>query len=110
VRTLRVSRDSVGKEPQCWSGLEGTCASDQAGSSAYLVNTVSGPERLDWSRHCVPLTRGLKIPSGILWWSLQVSGDSAGKEPWCWSGPQGTCVTYNIFKQYKKIVLKQVNI
>ena len=32
----------------------------------------------------VPLTRGFKIPWRILWGSLRVSGDSAGKEPRCW--------------------------
>jgi hypothetical protein len=88
VRTLGVSRNSARKEPWCWSEPEGTCAPDQAGLSASLVNAVSGPVRLDWSRRCVPLTRGLKIPWGILCGSLRVSGDSKGKEPWCWSGPE----------------------
>ena len=64
----------------CWIGPEGTCAPDQAGLSASLVNAVSGPAQLDWSRCFVPLTRGLKIPWGILCGSLQVSGDSEGKE------------------------------
>ena len=91
MRTLWVSRDSAGKAPWCWSGPEGTCAPDQAGLSASLVNAVSGPVRLDWSRRCVPLTRGLRIPWGILCGSLQVSGDSPGQEPRCCSGPEGTC-------------------
>jgi hypothetical protein len=90
VRTLGVSSNSAHKELRCWSELEGTCAPDQAGLSASLINAVSGPLRLDWSRFCVPLTRGLRIPWGILCGSLQVSGDSAGKAPWCWSGPEGT--------------------
>jgi hypothetical protein len=86
-----VSRDSVGKEPRCWRGPEGTCDPDQATFSASLIIAVSGPARLDWSRCCVPLTRGLNIPWGILWGSLWVSGGSAGKEPWCWRGLEGTC-------------------
>ena len=63
---LGVSRNSVCKEPLCWRGLEGTCDPDQAGFSASLINAVSGPVRLDWSRSCVPLTRGLKIPWRVL--------------------------------------------
>jgi hypothetical protein len=92
VRTLGVSGNSMHKEPQCWSGPEGTCAPDQARLSVSLVNAVSGFARLDWSRHCVPLTRGLSIPWGILCGSLRVSGDSVGKAPQCWSGPEGTCL------------------
>jgi hypothetical protein len=30
-----VSEDSTGKQPRCWSGLEGTCAPDQAGLSLF---------------------------------------------------------------------------
>jgi hypothetical protein len=48
-------------------GLEGTCVPDQAGFSPSLINAVSGPTQLDWSRCCVPLTRGLKIPWRVLW-------------------------------------------
>jgi hypothetical protein len=69
----------VGKAPRCCSGPEGTCAPAQAGLSASLVNAVSGLAKLDWSRCCVALTRGLRIPWGILCGSLQVSGDPAGK-------------------------------
>ena len=87
VRTLGIPRNSAHKELRCWYGLEGNCDPDQAGISASLIKAVSGPPWLDWSRWCVPLTRGLKIPWGILWGSLQVSGDSVGKEPRCWSGP-----------------------
>jgi hypothetical protein len=83
VRTLGVSRNSTHKEPRCWSGPEGTCAPDQAGLSASLVNAISGPTQLDWSRLCVPLTRGLKNPWLILCGSFRVSRDSAGKE---WTG------------------------
>ena len=89
--SLWVSGNSAGKAPWCWSGLEGTCAPAQAGLSASLVSAVSCPTRLDWSRCCVPLTRGLRIPWGILCGSLWVSGYSPGQEPWCWSGPEGTC-------------------
>ena len=85
MRTLGVSRNSACKEPRCWSGQEGTCAPVEAGLSPFLINAVSSPERLDWSRRCVPLTRGLRIPHGILCGSLRVSRDSAGKEPQCWS-------------------------
>ena len=91
MRTLGVSRNSTGKEPWCWSGPEGTCAPDQARLSASLVNAVSGPVRLDWSRSCVPLTRGLRIPWGILCGPLRVSGDSAGKIAWGSSGAEGAC-------------------
>jgi hypothetical protein len=85
-----VSRNSVRKEPQCWSVLEGTCAPDQAGLSVSLVNAVSDTTQLDWSRCCVPLTRGLRILRGILCGSLHVSGDSMGKTPLCLGGPEGT--------------------
>jgi hypothetical protein len=67
VYTLRVSADSTHKVPLYWRGPEGTCASDQAGFSASLTNAVSGPVQLDWSRRCVPLTRGLEIPWRVLW-------------------------------------------
>ena len=49
------------------AGPEGTCAPDQAGFFASLINAVSGPMQLGWSRLCVPLTRGLKIPWQVLW-------------------------------------------
>ena len=99
MRTLGVSRNSAHKEPHCWSEPEGTCAPDQAGLSPSLINAVSGPERLDWSRHCVPLTRGLRIPWGILCGSLRVSGDSAGKAPRCWSGPEGLILVFKLRKE-----------
>jgi hypothetical protein len=91
VRTLGVSRNFAHKEVRCWSKPEGICVLDQAGLSASLINAVSGPTRLDWSRCCVPLTRGHRIPWGILCGSLRVSGDSVGKPPRCWSRPEGTC-------------------
>jgi hypothetical protein len=69
VYTLWVFADSMPKVPLCWHGQEGTCAPDQAGFSASLINAVSGPWQLDWSSSCVPLTRGLKI----LWWVLWVA-------------------------------------
>jgi hypothetical protein len=67
VCTLQVSTDSALKLPRCWRGTEGTCAPDQAGFSASLINAVSVPAGLDWSSSCVPLTRGLKIPWRVLW-------------------------------------------
>jgi hypothetical protein len=89
--SLQVSGDSSGKAPWCQGGPEGTCAPDQAMLSASLVNAVSGPVLLDWSRRCVPLTRCLRILWGILCGFLRVSGDSAGKAPQCWSRLEGTC-------------------
>jgi hypothetical protein len=53
------------------------------GSTASLVTAVSGSARLDWGRSCVPLTRGLRIPWGILCGPLRMSGDSAVKAPRC---------------------------
>jgi hypothetical protein len=82
------------RKPQRWIGWEGTCDPAQPGLSVSLINVVSGPTRSDWSRHCVPLTRGLRIPWGILCGSLRVSGDSPGQEPWCCSGLEGQ---YSIF-------------
>ena len=89
MRTLGVPGNSPHKAPRCWSGLEGTCAPVHTGLSASLVNAVSGPMQLDWSRWCVPLTRGLRIPLEFLCGSLRVSGDSAGKATLCWCGPEG---------------------
>jgi hypothetical protein len=89
VRTLGVSGNSTGKTPRCCQGPEGTCAPDQAELSDSLVNAVSDLVQLDWSRRCVPLTRGLRILWGILCGSLWLSGDSVGKAPRWWSGREG---------------------
>jgi hypothetical protein len=70
-------QNSMLKEPHCWSEQEETYVPDQAGLSASLINAVSRPSRLDWSRRCVPLTRGLRVPWGILCGSL-----------WCPETPQ----------------------
>ena len=78
-RACRCRESLRARNPWCWCRLEGTCDPDQAGLSASLVNAVSGPAQLDWSRRCIPLTRGLKIPWRIPWGSLRVSGDSKGK-------------------------------
>ena len=80
VRTLGCL-ETPHKEPRCWSGPDRTCATEQARLSASLVNAVSGPSRLDWSRRCVPLTRGLRVPWGILCGSLWVSGDLLARHP-----------------------------
>jgi hypothetical protein len=64
---LGVSTDSAPKMPWCWHGPEGTCDPGQVGFSAFLINAVSGPVQLDWSRSCVPLTRGLNILWRVLW-------------------------------------------
>jgi hypothetical protein len=108
VRTLGVSGNSVCKEPQCWSGPEGTCAPDQAKLSASLVNAVSGPARLDWSRCCVPLTRGLRIPWEILCGTLRLSGDSAGKAPRCWRGPEGQISLQSNSQQWSVAAVNKV--
>ena len=42
-------------------------------------------------RSCVPLTRGLRIPCGILCGPLRVLGYSAGKVPRGSSGAEGAC-------------------
>jgi hypothetical protein len=52
---------------RCWHRPEGTCDPGQARFSASLINAVLGPLGLDWNRSCVPLTRVLKIPWGVLW-------------------------------------------
>ena len=72
-----------------WTG--GTCASDQARLSASLVNAVSVPVGLDWSRSCVPHTRGLRILWVILCGSLRVSGDSEDKGRQVLEWTEGTC-------------------
>jgi hypothetical protein len=92
--SLWVSGDSPGQGPWYCSGLEGTCAPGQAGLSDSLINAVSGPTRLDWSRCCVPLTRGLRIPWWILCGSLRVSADSPGQGPWCCTGQEGPLILY----------------
>ena len=99
MSTLGVSGNSARKIPLCWGGPEGTCVPDQVGLSASLVNAVSGPARLDWSGCCVPLTRCLRIPWVILCGSLRVSGDSAGKAPRCWSGPEGLILVFKLRKE-----------
>ena len=110
--TLGVSADSVPKVHRCSSGPEGTSDPGQPGLSASLINAVSGPARLDWSRRCVLLSRCLMIPWGILCGSLWVSGDSSGKAPRCWSDPEGTCheihfdVKKNMFR-IKKLTFKR---
>jgi hypothetical protein len=48
-------------------GPEGACAPTPTRFSASLINAVSSPSRLDWSRCCVPLTRSLKITWRVLW-------------------------------------------
>ena len=88
--SLRVSRDSPGQGPRCCSGPEGTCAPDQARLSASLINAVSGPTRLDWSRCFVPLTRGLRIPVWVLAGVRRLSGSGTR----CCNGPEGCVYLY----------------
>jgi hypothetical protein len=70
-----------------WAGMErkGILSWVRPGQSVSLCTAVSGSARLDWGRCCVPLTRGLRIPWGILWGPLRVSGNSAGQEALGWS-------------------------
>ena len=107
--SLRVSGDSEGKAPQCWSGSEGTCAPHQARLSASLVKTVSGPAQFDCSRCCIPLTRGLRIPWVILCGSLRVSRDSKGQAPQYWSGPEGTCVSKILTFAFHHLVISGIS-
>jgi hypothetical protein len=72
---LRVSGDSAGKVARGSSGAEGACAPGQA-------RVVCFPMYRSLRFRCVPLTRGLRIPWGILCGPLRVSGDSAGKIAW----------------------------
>ena len=112
MRTLGVSRNSAHKELHCWSEPEGTCAPDQAGLSASLINAVSGPVQLDWSRRCFPFTRGLRIPWRILCGSLRVSADFPGQGPRCCSGPEGLKYTFKkeqFTKPDQKAVFSQMN-
>jgi hypothetical protein len=90
VRTLGVSRNSAHKEPWCWREPEETCAPDQARLSASLINAVSGPTRLDWSRCFVPLTRGLRIPVWVLAGVRRLSGSGTR----CCNGPEGCVYLY----------------
>ena len=108
MRTLWVSGNSACKEPWCWSGPEGTCAPDQAGLFVSLVNAVSGPARLEWSRRCVPFTRKLSIPWGILWGSLHGSGDSVGNEPGCWSRLERICAPDQAGLSASQLIQSQV--
>jgi hypothetical protein len=86
VRRLRW-QGTLGLE---WSG-RGLCPRSGPGSLLPYFPAVSGSARLDWGRRCVPLTRGLRIPWGILWGPVWVSGESAGKVPWGLSGAEGAC-------------------
>ena len=61
------------------------------GYSASLCTAVSGSALLDWGRRCVPLTRGLRIPWGVLCGPLRVSVDSTGKVALGLSGAEGAC-------------------
>jgi hypothetical protein len=79
------------------------------GYPASLFPKVSGSARLDWGRCCVPLTRGLRIPWGILCGPVWVSGESAGKVPWGLSGAEGV-VQYLFFNHLNlsSTCLKQI--
>ena len=64
--TLRVSQTLRPRYPGAGVGREGLVTLIRTGFSASLINAVSGPPKLDWSRSCVPLSRGLKIPWMVL--------------------------------------------
>ena len=102
---LRVSGDSAGKVPRCSSGAEGTCAPGQAWVVCFPIYRVSGSARLDWGRRCVPLTRGLRIPWGILCGSLRVLGESAGKVHSGSSEAEGACAATFNFHDYSYLLL-----
>jgi hypothetical protein len=87
---LLVSGCSAGKAPRAQVEWKGLVPQVRPGLSASLVTAVSGSARLDCGRCCVPLTRGLRIPWGILCGPLRMSGDSTGKAPRCLSGVEGT--------------------
>ena len=67
VRTLGLSSDSAQYVAQVLAQTRGTCDHCQASFSASLINAVSDPVRLDWSRGCVPFTRGLMILLRVFW-------------------------------------------
>jgi hypothetical protein len=91
VGPCRCHETLLARHPGARVERKGLLPQVRPGSSASLVNAVSGSARLDWGRCCVPLTRGLRIPWGILCEPLWVSGDSTGKAPRCSSGTEGTC-------------------
>jgi hypothetical protein len=76
-----------------WGG-RGLCPRSGPGSLLPYVPQSQVPR--DWiGAGCVPLTRGLRIPWGILCGPLRVSGNSAGKVARGSSGAEGAC--YAIF-------------
>jgi hypothetical protein len=88
---LRVSGDSAVKVPRCSSGVGGTCAPGQAQVVCFPISRSLRFGAIGLGRRCVPLTRGLRIPWGILCGPVRVSGESAGKVPWGSSGAEGAC-------------------
>jgi hypothetical protein len=90
------SGDSVSLYKQTWQGSSLLSFSGQSilcGQALFLQGRYPDIRCSNWplGRSCVLLTRGLRIPCGILCGPLRVSGDSAGKVPQCSSGVEGTC-------------------
>jgi hypothetical protein len=87
-------------------GPEGTCAPDQAGFSASLINAVSGPAWLDWSSSCVPLTRGLKIPRRVLWVSCGCQQPPCPSYPCAGGTRRASCISLReLFMSYVRYYL-----
>ena len=79
--TLRVSTDSAPKVPQCWGGLEGSCAPDQAGFSAFLIISLRSCAIGFEQKLCSTHQRFLDLvdgPVGILRESLTLHPSSPG--------------------------------
>ena len=83
VGPCRCRATPLARHPSAQVEQKGLMPQVRPRSTASLVTTISGSARLDWGRHCVPLTRGLRIPWGILCGPLRVSDESAGKAPQC---------------------------
>ena len=81
--------NSAGQEARGSSEAEGAFVRVRPGQCASLCTAVSGSVRLDWGQRRVPLTRGLRIPWGILCGPLRVPGNSAGQEARGSSGAEG---------------------
>jgi hypothetical protein len=71
-----VGRDSAGKIARGSSGVEGACVPDQARVACFPMYRSLRFRAIGLSRRCVSLTRGLRIPWGILCGPLQVLGET----------------------------------
>jgi hypothetical protein len=90
------SGDSVSLYKQTWEGSSLLSMSGQSILCRQALFLQGGYPDIwcsNWTpgRSCVPLTRGLRIPWGILCGPLRVSGASAGKVLRGSSGTEGAC-------------------